>query len=51
MAGLVRVATASSPTTSEFSAKNGFEEEKKKEEGGEEKVKGFFYVDQRDLFL
>ena len=40
MAASVRVATMSSPTKYEFSAKNGFEEEEK-EEGGEENMEGF----------
>ena len=40
MAGSVRVATASSPTTQEFSAKNGLEEEEK-EKGGNKKIEGF----------
>ena len=40
MAGSVRVAAASSPTTQEFLAKNGLEEEEK-EEGGNKKIEGF----------
>ena len=41
MEASVRVAVASSPTSHEFLAKNGFEEEEKEEEGGEEKMEGF----------
>ena len=37
----VRVAIASSPTTQEFLAINGFEEEEKEKEGGNENIKGF----------
>ena len=41
MAGSVRVDATYSPTTHEFSSKNGSEEEEKEKEGGEEKMEGF----------
>ena len=51
VAASVQVAVASSPTTQEFLAKNGFEDEEKEEKCGEEnmegsvrKAKGFFFL-------
>ena len=41
--GSISVATTSSPTTQEFSSKNGFEEEEKEEKGGEEKMESFVH--------
>ena len=43
MAASVRVAAASSPTTWEFSTKNGFEEEEKEEEDVKENMEGFVH--------